>query len=79
MPVAVRRRSGAFAAALGVLLLLAPRPAVATNFVNLPAFSAASQGMGGAGSVSVLDTSLINTNPGALFLLPRSTDPAAKG
>jgi len=56
MPVAVRRRSGAFAAALGVLLLLAPRPAVATNFVNLPAFSAASQGMGGARTLSACST-----------------------
>jgi long-chain fatty acid transport protein len=62
-----------------VVLVLGPHSAAATNFVNLPAFSAAGQGMAGADSVSVLDTSLINTNPGALFLLPRSTDPDAKG
>ena len=62
-----------------LLLLLVPHPAAATNFVNLPAYSAAGQGMGGADSVGVLDTSLINSNPGALFLLPRSTDPDAKG
>ena len=79
MLVAVCRRCGAFAATLVVLLLLAPHGAVATNTTNLPAFSAAGQGMGGADSVSVLDTSLINSNPGALFLLPRSTDPTAKG
>jgi long-chain fatty acid transport protein len=79
MPVAVRRRSWGFAAAAAVLLLLAPHPAAATNFINLPAYSAAGQGMAGADSVSVLDTSLINSNPGALFLLPRGTDPGATG
>jgi long-chain fatty acid transport protein len=79
MAPAVRMPGAVAVAALAVLLLVAPYPASATNFVNLPAFSGAGQGMAGADSVSVLDTSLINSNPGALFLLPRSTDPDPKG
>ena len=79
MPCAARRR-GAIFATIAVLVTLAHAPvAWATNFVNLPAHSAAGQGMAGADSVSVLDTSLINSNPGALFLLPRGMDPGAKG
>src|ERR1041384_7378415 len=79
MAPAVRSSGTVAASALVLVVLLTVSPAWATNFVNLPAFSAAGQGMAGADSVGVLDTSLINTNPGALFLLPRSTDPDAKG
>src|SRR5437870_10295081 len=74
-PARFRRSRAVTVAAAVVLLLASASPAVATNAVNLPAYSAAGQGMGGADSVSVLDTSLINSNPGALFLLPNSTDP----
>ncbi len=80
MAPASPRLGAAVAAVLALIVLVAAAtPAGATNFINLPAFSAAGQGMAGADSVSVLDTSLINTNPGALFLLPRSTDPDQKG
>jgi long-chain fatty acid transport protein len=56
------------------LLAAAARPALATNGTNLLGYSAAAQGMAGAASVGVLDTSLINTNPATLFLLPESKD-----
>jgi len=56
------------------LVLAAATPARATNVTNFPRYSAAALGMGGAASVSVLDTSLINTNPASLSLLPNSTD-----
>src|SRR6185295_4382642 len=56
------------------LLLAAVTPARATNVTNFLGYSAAALGMGGAASVSVLDTSLINTNPASLTLLPNSTD-----
>lgn len=56
------------------LILAAATPARATNVTNFLGYSAAALGMGGAASVSVLDTSLINTNPASLTLLPDSTD-----
>jgi len=62
-------------AALAACIALAPtRAALATNATNLLGYGAAAQGMAGAGSVGVLDTSLINTNPASLFLLPDSKD-----
>lgn len=46
-------------------------PALATNATNLAGgFSAAATGMAGADSIGVLDTSLINTNPASLALMP---------
>lgn len=56
------------------LLLAAVQPALATNATNLLGYSSAATGMAGAASVSVLDASLINTNPASLFLLPDSQD-----
>jgi long-chain fatty acid transport protein len=56
------------------LLLALTGTARATNATNLLGYSAAASGMAGAASVSVLDTSLINTNPASLFLLPDGTD-----
>jgi long-chain fatty acid transport protein len=56
------------------LVLAWVQPALANNATNLLGYSAAAQGMAGAASVSVLDTSLINTNPASLFLLPDSLD-----
>src|SRR2546428_6761406 len=56
------------------VLLASGQPALATNATNLLGYSAAAQGMAGAASVSVLDTSLINTNPASLFLLPDGND-----
>src|SRR4051812_47147169 len=56
------------------LLLAAVQPALATNATNLLGYSAASQGMGGAGSVGLLDISLINTNPATLSLIPDNKD-----
>src|SRR5712691_4710382 len=65
----------AAAVALAACLTLATAlPAFATNATNLLGYSAAAQGLAGAASVSVLDTSLINTNPASLFLLPDGTD-----
>ncbi|PYM25086.1 MAG: hypothetical protein DMD78_07350, partial [Candidatus Rokuibacteriota bacterium] len=62
-------------AGLVVCVMLAPaRAAFATNATNLLGYSAAAQGLAGAASVSVLDTSLINTNPASLALLPNGTD-----
>ena len=56
---------------LGVLL--APSPSVlASNGTNLPAYSAAALGQGGADLVSVNDTSPLNNNPAALSLVPGS-------
>jgi long-chain fatty acid transport protein len=56
------------------LLAAAAGPAWATNGTNLLGYSAAASGMGGAASVGVLDTQLINTNPATLFLLPDGKD-----
>jgi len=56
------------------LLLVTVTPARATNVTNFLGCSAAALGMAGAASVSVLDTSLINTNPASLTLLPDSKD-----
>lgn len=71
-----RRSSRLLVAALVALPLLAAsaRPVLANNGTNLLGYSAAGQGMAGAASVGVLDTSLINTNPATLFLLPASKD-----
>jgi long-chain fatty acid transport protein len=61
--------------AIALALALGPAgTALATNATNLLGYSAAAQGMAGAASVSVLDTSLINTNPASLFLLPDGKD-----
>lgn len=56
------------------LTLAVAAPALATNATNLLGYSAASQSLAGADSVGVLDTSLINSNPASLFLLPDSSD-----
>ena len=61
-------------ALIPALLLATAAPARATNVTNFLGYSAAALGMAGAASVSVLDTSLINTNPASLTLLPNSTD-----
>ena len=61
-------------ALIAALLLATAAPARATNVTNFLGYSAAALGMAGAASVSVLDTSLINTNPASLTLLPNSTD-----
>jgi long-chain fatty acid transport protein len=55
------------------ILALAPA-AEATNATNLLGYSSAQVGMGGAGSVGLLDNSLINTNPASLSLLPDGKD-----
>ncbi|MGH7388050.1 MAG: OmpP1/FadL family transporter [Candidatus Rokuibacteriota bacterium] len=50
--------------------------ALATNATNLAGgSSAASTGMAGADSIGVLDTSLINTNPASLSLMPNREEP----
>jgi long-chain fatty acid transport protein len=75
MATSVRRARALAAMAVSACLVLAfARTALATNATNLLGYSAAAQGMAGAGSVSVLDTSLINTNPASLFLLPDGKD-----
>jgi len=67
-------RSLVSAGLVACLLLAAVQPALATNATNLLGYSAASQGIGGAGSVGLLDISLLNTNPASLSLLPDSKD-----
>ncbi|HTO13195.1 MAG TPA: outer membrane protein transport protein [Candidatus Binatia bacterium] len=75
MACPVRPSRGLVAAVLAACLILASgTPALATNVTNLLGYSSAAQAMGGAASVSVLDTQLINTNPASLTLLPDSTD-----
>jgi long-chain fatty acid transport protein len=44
--------------------------ALASNGTNLPAYSAAALGQGGADLVSINDTSQLNNNPAALTLVP---------
>ena len=51
-------------------LLVISRIASASNGTNLPAYSAAALGLGGADLVSVDDTSQLNNNPAALSLIP---------
>jgi long-chain fatty acid transport protein len=75
--MALRRRPPRTTAALvlaACLTLARTLPADATNATNLLGYSAAAEGLAGAASVSVLDTSLINTNPASLFLLPDGVD-----
>ncbi len=72
----LRRAVAVAGLAAGVALSGRP-PAWATNATNIAGgFSAAATGMAGADSVGVLDTSLINTNPASLALLP---DPEGAG
>jgi len=52
------------------LAVLCPSSARGSNGVNLPAYSAAALGQGGADLVSVNDTSPLNNNPAALSLIP---------
>jgi long-chain fatty acid transport protein len=74
MAILLRPSFVAVAGLVACLLLGPPRVALAINATNLLGYSAAAQGMAGAASVSVLDTSLINTNPASLFLLPDGQD-----
>jgi long-chain fatty acid transport protein len=75
MAWSVRPLRGCLAVVVVVSLLLASvQPTLATNATNLLGYSSAATGMAGAASVGVLDTSLINTNPASLTLLPDSTD-----
>ena len=56
------------------LVLASVAPARATNATNLLGYSAASQGMAGAGSVALTDISIINTNIATLSLMPNNPD-----
>jgi long-chain fatty acid transport protein len=74
MATCIRLRTVAVAGLAACMAFAPTRAALATNATNLLGYSAAAQGLAGAGSVGVLDTSLINTNPASLSLLPDSTD-----
>ncbi|MGE0277303.1 MAG: OmpP1/FadL family transporter [Nitrospiraceae bacterium] len=64
-----RRNSSLFTTAVIFLLWALVPTAWASNGTNLPAYSAAALGLGGADLVSVADTSQLNNNPAALSLI----------
>src|SRR5438093_3131103 len=74
MMTPIRLRAVAVAGLVVCVMLAPARAAFATNATHLPCYSSAAQDLAGVASVSVLDTSLINTNPASLALLPNGTD-----